>query len=173
MIDRFKTNYIFYIKLIMVYSLVYISTVYMLYSLGVNIYLIAGMAIIISFFIHDTLYKNSAIVKDTENYNDIAFEAEINTLRVKKKTTINKTISLNELVGLQSVKDNISDILNLVKVETKRGNKPIIGHYIFQGNPGTGKTTVGRILGQTFKNMKFLSNGNFVEDTRDDLVGQY
>ena len=88
MIDRFKTNYIFYIKLIMVYSLVYISTIYMLYSLGVNIYLIAGMAIKISFFIHDTLYKNSATVKDAINYNDIAFEAEINTLRFLLKKCV-------------------------------------------------------------------------------------
>jgi AAA+ superfamily predicted ATPase len=66
-----------------------------------------------------------------------------------------------------------SNIFNLTQVENKKGKNITVGHYIFKGNPGTGKTTMGRIIGKKFKEMKFLKYGHFVEVTRDDLVGQY
>jgi len=139
-------------------------------NLGLNIYVSILIGMVISFFVHDTLSSKRSINKDKESDMPPVF-IESTPPKIKKQIEVDRT--LEQLIGLKSVKENISNIVNLIKVETKRGKKPTVGHYIFQGNPGTGKTTVGRIIGKTFKDMKFLKYGHFIEVTRDDLVGQY
>ena len=88
---------------------------------------------------------------------------------IKKQSIVN----LNNLVGIQSVKENIKNILNLTQIEIKRGSSTPIGHYVFSGNPGTGKTTVARILAGCFRDLKLLTEGHLVEVRREDLVGEY
>ena len=78
-----------------------------------------------------------------------------------------------DIVGLDSVKKNVQSIINNIRIEKLRDpNKKIIpGHYVFQGNPGTGKTTIARILFDAFKELGLIEEeGKLVEVTRSDLV---
>ena len=92
-----------------------------------------------------------------------------------KKVSSKKTgmQELDSLTGLDDVKEQIKKVINYIKVSKNRKNMPML-HMCFNGNPGTGKTTVARIVGKIFAEENILSNKEvFVEAQRSDLIGKY
>ncbi len=85
---------------------------------------------------------------------------------------------LNALVGLEKIKQLIQEIYAFVEIQKKRQKEDLawentVLHMIFKGNPGTGKTTVARIIGRLFKEIGVLQKGHVLEIERADLVGEY
>ena len=85
---------------------------------------------------------------------------------------------LNALIGLDSVKKDIAEHINFLKVQQMRKSRglpiPAISlHSVFYGNPGTGKTTVARILSGIYKSLNILSKGHLIEIDRAGLVAGY
>lgn len=81
-------------------------------------------------------------------------------------------------IGMEKLKKTIKEIYANVHISQKREaaglkqEKQVL-HMLFEGNPGTGKTTVARKLASVFRDMEVLDKGHFIEAERADLVGEY
>ena len=84
---------------------------------------------------------------------------------------------LNSLVGLEKVKQMLKDLVNLIELKNKTKDdlkiKNINLHMIFLGNPGTGKTTVARIVAEILYNLKYIKQNKLIEVSSKDLVAEY
>ena len=119
--------------------------------------------------------------QDSETYRDnlinyIILNNDVPVLSEEK--SIEEIFSdLNELVGLEKVKKTLYDLVDLMKLKEKTDGSLKIGsvnlHMIFLGNPGTGKTTIARLLCGILYNLHYIKENKLVEVTSKDLIAEY
>ena len=95
----------------------------------------------------------------------------------KEKTNEEIFEELNELVGLDNVKQMLKDLVSLIEFKNKTKDKIKIKdtnlHMVFLGNPGTGKTTVARMIAGILYNLKYIDQNKLIEVSAKDLVAEY
>lgn len=155
--------------------------------------------------LHEALARSEALTGELERERGVvkALRAERDTLRAKLasqdgeatqdetddmvnrmfpvdrlKAKHDPLTELNNLIGLETVKDEVRNLVATARVRTERERHRLATtspslHLVFTGNPGTGKTTVARIVARFYHSLGLLSGEGFVEVTRGDLVASY
>lgn len=85
---------------------------------------------------------------------------------------------LNSMIGLDNIKKDVQSLIRFIKIEKMRQEKglsknPVTLHTVFAGPPGTGKTSVARLLGEIYKSLGFLEKGHVVETDQSDLIASW
>lgn len=112
----------------------------------------------------------------TSLYNYISFNKDVPDVDgAKSNDEVFK--ELNELVGLRKVKDSLNDLVDLITLKNKTKDDLKINninlHMVFLGNPGTGKTTVARLIADILYNLGYIKQNKLLEVTSRDLVAEY
>lgn len=119
-----------------------------------------------------TFIDKQMLKKNKEFYSKSNSKRQDERRNVSKQEKAAKE-ELNDLIGLKEIKKQIDKILNYVKLNKERGQMPTL-HMCFTGNPGTGKTSIARVIGKLFEEENILSgSGEFVEIHGRDLIDKY
>lgn len=103
----------------------------------------------------------------------------LNISQAPEGDTLEKALQdLHDLIGLEKVKKDVAELINLLEIQKKRDaeglkNIDIALHTVFLGPPGTGKTSVARLLSRIFKQLGYLSKGQLYETDREGLIAGY
>lgn len=122
------------------------------------------------------LVRRKDAEEEQRNQAEVEKKREEERIRSEKLTVLLE--ELNGLVGLDQVKNDVKSLLNFLRICQMRGARgmkvPTISyHLVFTGNPGTGKTTVARIVAELYHLMGILPKGQLVETERSGLVAGY
>lgn len=123
-------------------------------------------------------YKNDIDYHKYQNdlIKYISFNKELPLLK-EEKTTEEVFASLNDLVGLSKVKKVLYQLVDVISLKEKTKDNLNIGdlnlHMVFLGNPGTGKTTIARMLANILYDLKYIKENKLIEVSAKDLVAEY
>lgn len=120
-------------------------------------------------------YSHDGTFDKFANLNPI----EVSAIPKQNEKTLDELLEeLKLLIGLDNIKKDVSELVNFIRIQQMRQVKgmagvPISRHLVFLGNPGTGKTTVARLLSQIYRALGIVSKGHLIETDRSGLVAGY
>lgn len=142
------------------------------------VFVILGLLTIVSILTDDDKEESELEKAVQEQERSKSDEEEKDSVVISEPLEGDPYKELDELIGLEDVKEEVRSLANFVKVQKMRQEKGLKTpkmsyHLVFTGSPGTGKTTVARIVARIYKDLGILKRGHTVETDRSGLVAEY